>query len=94
MNKQTDKCPSCDGFGEIFAPFEQKSYPCFTCNETGYIEREKVWIEQGKELKRYRLEELGLGLREACRKYKYDASNLSRMERGIIKPQSPKEIYG
>lgn len=95
MNKQTkEKCPSCDGFGKLFGAFHPVVIPCPTCEEKGYIpKRSDIWIKQGKELKEYRLNVLGLGLREACRKYNYNASNLSKMERGLIKPITPKEIY-
>lgn len=95
MNKQLkQKCPSCSGFGKIFGAFYPLVAECDTCNGKGFIDDiQTVWMAQGKMLKDYRLNELKLGLREACRKYGYDASNLSKMERGIIKPVTPKEIY-
>lgn len=95
MNKQTEeRCPSCDGFGKLFGAFTPKVITCFTCQGKGFVpKRSDIWIKQGEELKEYRLNVLKMGLREACRKYDYDASNLSKMERGLIKPLSPKEIY-
>ena len=94
MKNKTEKCPSCDGFGKLFGAFTKDVLPCFTCQGIGHIpKRSDIWIKQGEELKKYRLNVLGLGLREACREYDYDPANLSKMERGLIKPLAPKEIY-
>lgn len=91
-----DRCPSCNGFGVVFpAPWENVTpIECDVCYGSGEINgKQKLWIEYGKRLKKYRIDKLQLGLREASRKYNIDASNLSKMERGVIKPKPPKEIY-
>lgn len=96
MNKNNakKKCPTCNGFGILFGAIMPLTLKCFTCNGLGLIDkRSSIWIKQGEYLKNYRTNVLKLGLREACRKYTQDASNLSKMERGLIKPLSPKEIY-
>ena len=91
-----DKCQACDGFGFLI-PFPHKNVDvivCDVCDGEGEIkEWHKVWEEQGKYLKSYRHQVLGMGLREASREFDIDPSNLSKMERGIIKPQPPKELY-
>lgn len=99
-----DKCPTCDGFGFLipFPTHQMSKMPekdlksiltCDTCDGTGEAEINYVWQRQGEYLRYYRMDLLGLGLREACRKFDLDPSNLSKMERGLIKPQPPKELY-
>jgi len=90
-------CPACDGIGKNFSrPILIKGkvsvaeFPCDVCNQTGQITHLKeLWVAKGKAIKQYRLER-GYGLREAAKKLNVDASNLSKMERGVIKP---KNIY-
>lgn len=45
----------------------------------------------GKTLKKLRIKQ-NLSLREICRKTDYDASNWSKIERGIIAPPSDKKV--
>ena len=84
-------CPHCDGLGKIYAAFHPIIIKCDFCKSTGIINnKQQLRYEQGQKLKKYRLEILKLTLRAACKKYNIDPSNLSKMERGIIKP---KNIY-
>ena len=84
-------CPHCNGLGKIYAAFHPIVMRCDFCKSTGYIKNKKMLrYEQGQILKKYRLQIMQLTLREACRQYNIDPSNLSKMERGIIKP---KNIY-
>lgn len=88
-------CTSCDGFGKHFSrPIIVKGktkiieMQCDLCNGTGKIEDEKIdWIIKGEELKKYRLRK-NFSIREAARVLGMDASNLSKMERGVIKPRN------
>jgi hypothetical protein len=81
-------CPQCNGFGFISDLFGKIFEDCPLCGNTGHVSNIHVlWKIYGKEMKRYRLDAMRLGLREASRKYNIDASNLSKMERGIIKPR-------
>jgi hypothetical protein len=80
-------CPQCNGFGYIGDLFGKISCDCPLCNKTGMVSSKYIlWKMYGRTLKYYRLDWLHLGLREAARKFKIDASNLSKMERGVIKP--------
>lgn len=88
-------CKQCDGFGEIFSrpiliagKVSSASIKCDMCNGTGKIEDIKLlWIAQGKKLKELRLSK-NVSLRAAAIKLNVDASNLSKMERGIIQPKN------
>lgn len=88
-------CTSCDGFGKHFTrPIYDKGktkvieIKCELCNGTGKIEDEKIdWIIKDLELRKYRLSK-DLSLRKASEILKIDASNLSKMERGVIKPKN------
>ena len=53
------------------------------CSGLGVVES---WGEYGEEMKRWRVAH-GLSIRAACRKYNVDPSNVSKMERGLIKPK-------
>lgn len=83
------KCPQCSGFGELSDMFRRFVKVCPLCNGSGVVsDKHILWVAQGKKLKEYRLDVLKLKLREASRKFGVDASNLSKMERGIIKPNA------
>lgn len=83
------KCPQCSGFGELADIFRRFVRQCPLCNGSGEVpDKHILWREQGRKLKAYRLDTLHLLLREAARKFGVDASNLSKMERGIIKPNA------
>lgn len=88
-------CTSCDGFGKHFSRpiikdkeiiiVERK---CDLCNGNGGITDKRLeWVLQGEKLKEYRLG-MNVSLRKAARILNMDASNLSKMERGIIKPKN------
>ena len=83
------KCPQCNGFKEITDIFRRFVLPCPLCMGKGKVANKHVlWIARGKKLRDFRLDVLGIGLREAARKFQVDASNLSKMERGIINPRN------
>lgn len=105
MEKQEKTiCPSCNGFGFI-VPFPsghlartsfenlKKICTCYSCQGEGVLQRNITWEKQGKFLRWFRTEKLNLGLRQACRKFDLDPANLSKMERGIIKPQPPWKLF-
>jgi RecJ-like exonuclease len=88
-------CTSCDGFGKHFGrPVLIKGkvtvieLTCQLCEGTGKIPDEKIeWVIQGQQLRKYRLQQ-DISLRSAAKMLNIDASNLSKMERGIIKPHN------
>ena len=88
-------CPDCEGkgtqfvFGIRYAPGHSgptaKDIPCTRCNGRKVIqEKQLAWIERGRELRRVRVEELQLGLREAADLWGMRASHLSKLESGKI----------
>ncbi len=87
------RCTSCDGFGKHFSrPIKTDSgikileFKCELCNGKGKIKDKKIdWVIKGNKLKEYRLKK-NISLRVAAQILRIDASNLSKMERGIIKP--------
>jgi hypothetical protein len=83
------KCPQCNGFGEIADLFRRFVATCPLCIGKGEVtNKHSLWIAQGDKLRNYRIGILKMTLREAARRYQVDASNLSKMERGIIKPNA------
>lgn len=82
-------CLQCDGTGKLFFMPKRKnavSYiDCDICKGTGKAERSDFWEAIGFIIKDWRIGKQ-MGLREASRKFCIDPSNLSKMERGIIKP--------
>jgi hypothetical protein len=83
------RCPTCDGFGNLFAAFHPIALTCPTCKGKCLIEmsveKYNQWLKKGKILRGVRLKQ-NLSLRDAAVTYKTDASNISKMERGLIKP--------
>jgi predicted transcriptional regulator len=80
-------CFQCDGFGKIFFR-NGNSIDCDMCEGLGQMSGENVlWKLQGEILKDWRMSQ-GLTLRKCANKYQIDPSNLSKMERGIIKPNA------
>lgn len=80
-------CPQCNGFGFIGDLFGKIRYDCPLCEKSGMVSNKHIlWKIWGKALRGYRLDWMKLTLREAAKKFNIDASNLSKMERGIIKP--------
>lgn len=84
--KEIKDCHQCSGIGKIFLR-NMKHIKCDMCEGTGKYKGNLLWIVQGQFLVEWRRLN-DLTLREAARKYKIDPSNLSKMERGIIKPDS------
>jgi len=85
MNKQI--CLQCEGFGKIFA-IKGTSINCDMCAGSGMMKDKHVlWLMQGEVLKEIRIKN-GLTLRKCALRYGIDPSNLSKMERGIIKPKN------
>lgn len=86
-----ETCPQCNGFGEIVAFPRPIKITCELCRGSGKVSDKKIlWVKQGKILRGRRMA-MGITLREAARRHKVDVGNLSRMERGVVKP---KNIYG
>ena len=78
-------CPSCYGFGFTFAFFQARKIPCESCGGLGKRDVNIHWTQYGVEMRKWRIDH-GMTLREACRRYNVDPSNVSKMERGLIKP--------
>lgn len=87
------KCPSCNGSKKLVPVFvsyaEGHSGPpvieieCDTCNGTGEITQEHVARrELGKKFRRYRIDVLELGLREASDQWGMTCSDLCKIEQG------------
>ena len=76
-------CPACYGFGFVFSFLSGKKKICDACSGIG---KGSSWVRYGLEMKTWR-ESHGMTLRQASRKYNIDPSNLSKMERGLIKPK-------
>lgn len=79
-------CPSCLGFGFLFAFMAGKKIPCEACGGLGKIDSHPGWVKYGLEMKKWRVDH-SMTLRQASRRYNIDPSNLSKMERGLIKPK-------
>ncbi len=93
MKRVKRTCLQCLGTGKIFLrpqKIKTETAPyvtCDMCEGSGKHVGNLLWEAQGILLKDWRLEEC-LTLRGAAKKFKIDPSNLSKMERGIIKPES------
>lgn len=86
------RCPQCEGFGKHASFDGRVERTCDLCEGRGKISDLKVqWRAYGKAMKDHRIQKLQISLREAARRFGCDPSNLSKMERGVIKP-SP--VYG
>jgi len=77
-------CPNCLGFGYIFNQAGKDNF-CEACAGYGSISV-PPWKAYGEKMKAWRLVH-SLSLRDAAEKYGIDFSNLSKMERGLIKPK-------
>lgn len=83
------KCPNCKGIGFVPAIFKDISIICDMCKGTCKVNDEVFgWIEEGLELKNYRINVLGLTLRQASILYNIPAHILSKYERGVLKPKN------
>ena len=59
--------------------------PCFVCDGLGTItDLRKKLMERGEKLRRFRVDVLGLGLREAASRWGFSGSELSYIEQGRI----------
>jgi len=77
-------CQQCVGTGKIF--FRNNSFiQCDMCQGFGQTENNVLWGIIGKMIRQARLDK-NLTLRKAAKQFNVDPSNLSRYERGIIKP--------
>ena len=84
-------CPVCYGFG--FIPISMINYiACKTCKGAGFIRANPNWRLFGDYMRRYRIDVLRMTLRQAVKQYHIDPSNLSKMERGLIKPKKYWEV--
>src|SRR5688572_16529318 len=82
------RCPQCDGVGKLFGRKRKSIEPllnCEVCKGTGEYEVNKMWQIQGLILKGFRIVN-EITLRQMSRDHEIDPSNLSKMEKGIIKP--------
>lgn len=88
-------CPGCDGerlvvvSGIRYAPGHDgpsvAKIACIVCRGAGEISEERVErIRLGESFANYRMGILGLGLREAAKRWGLRASELSRIEQGEI----------
>lgn len=60
--------------------------PCVVCNGKGVVSEERERrMERGGKFHNYRVDVLGLGLREAAKRWGFSATELSRIEQGLIK---------
>ena len=91
-------CPSCNGTKKIFALFpiwadsvpekDRKIYadiPCHDCNNGEVDDRYNEWLLIVKSMKAERISRK-ITLRKEAARRGMDASILSKMERGFIKP--------
>ena len=80
------ECIQCDGFGKLFNR-DNSCFDCDMCEGSGKMDINHVILKlQGEIIQDWRKSQ-GLTLRKAAEKYGIDPSNLSKMERGIIKPK-------
>lgn len=80
-------CPQCNGWQRILTFHGIDLGKCTMCEGTGMASAEKGrWYSYGQRLKSLRLARR-LRLREAARIMGMDPSNLSKMERGLVRPQ-------
>ena len=88
-NRKDKTCQQCNGTGKIFFRMNAKVpfIDCDICKGTGEHEQNDLWFMLGKLISDWRSKKR-LTLRECSRQYHIDPSNLSKMERGIIKPDS------
>lgn len=59
--------------------------PCFVCDGSGTItDKRHQLMKHGEKIRRFRVEVLGLGLREAATRWGFSGSELSYIEQGRI----------
>ena len=78
-------CHQCSGSGKIFLR-NGKFIECDMCEGSGQYIGNLLWVIQGFKIKDFRMNKAGMTLREFAKHCDIDASNLSKMERGIMKP--------
>jgi len=86
--KDLYRCDQCNGTGKIFFRLNNKIpfIDCDICGGTGECEVNALWLIQGEKLHDYRIQQ-EITLREFASIYSIDPSNLSKMERGLIRPE-------
>ena len=77
-------CSQCNGVGKLFLR-NGKYFDCDICKGTGQDKRNLLWITQGEIMKAWRVEQ-EITLRGCAKEFEIDPSNLSKMERGLMKP--------
>lgn len=86
-------CPSCDGGKTTTAVFVRyapshngapvRQLPCHVCGGCGHVASDQIArMNRGRCFRRYRVDVLSLGLREAANKWGMKASELSCIEQG------------
>ncbi len=87
MKEKVYNCFQCGGSGKIFLR-NGKYFDCDMCEGFGLMKGNNVlWKLQGEILQEWRLGQK-LTLRKCAIRYNIDPSNLSKMERGVIKANS------
>ena len=98
-------CPACGGDKSMIATCIRYApghggppvleMPCFRCDGRGEITPEHMErIKVGRELREYRRDTLGLGLREASERFGMRPSELSALEQGDADNKNWKELVG
>ncbi len=81
-------CPQCNGFKVLLTFHGQSLGKCDMCEGVGIMpEHVSRWHPYGERIKAERIYRR-LTLRAAAKLLGLDASNLSKMERGIIQPRN------
>lgn len=88
------QCPACNGDKTMTAVFVKyapgysgppiREFDCYLCNGKGEVPKDQIErTDRGNAFRRFRVSELGLGLREAADKWGMKASELSLIEQGM-----------
>lgn len=82
------RCPDCLGFGFYLSWLGHCLGICELCQGKKKIKNRQIkYYNYGQYIYKHRIENMKLTLRQAAKKYNLDPSNLSKMERGILKPR-------
>lgn len=83
---ELEKCRQCNGVGKLLFR-NLKAIDCDMCEGTGMSSKNLFWIITGKLLHEYRIKN-ELTIYDISELFNLDPSNISKMERGILKPNS------